>query len=305
MRNSARDVWDVVKKTAVNWYDSEPWRQSAILAYFSIFSVPAFLLIVIVIVGYFYGEEAVSQQLSARIADTIGEESARMVELMVADAADTGSSRWAMLVGIGLLIFGSTTVFYHLQLSLNRIWGVVPHPEKAFLKYLKDRLLSFCLVLVIGFLLLLSMLVNSILALLSDWIISHWQEARIPLMIVSNYGVTLAITTVLFAFMFKFLPDAVIRWRSVWIGSLLTAVLFLLGQYGLRIYFRNYDPVSAYGAAGALLLIIIWVSYVALIVLFGAEFTKQWATKFGHGITPKKSATLHEGRKDKYHVGME
>ncbi len=305
VKQMAMDLWEVVKKTAIHWDKSGPWRQSAILAYYSIFSLPALLLIIIVIVGYFFGEEAVAQQLSVRIADTIGKESARMVEVMVANAADTGSSRWAMAIGVGLLLFGATTVFYHLQLSLNRIWGVVPKPKQAFLKYVKDRLFSFGLVLAIGFLLLLSMLVNSLLAILGDWISAHWSGASMPLMVIANYGISLVVMTTLFALMFKFLPDAIIRWRSVWIGALITALLFSLGQYGLRIYFSTSDPASVYGAAGALMLILIWVSYVALILLFGAEFTRQWANKFGHGIKPKKNASLIDDTKGKTPAPME
>ncbi len=305
IKKTAVTLWHVFRDTYLRWNEANPWRQSAILAYYSIFSLPALLLIVIVVVGYFFGEEAVSQQLSHRIADTMGRDTARMVEAMVASAADTGSSKWAIIAGVGFLLFGATTVFYHLQLSLNRIWGVVPKPKQAFLKYVKDRLLSFGLILAIGFLLLVSMLLNSLVAAFSDWIKTHFEELRRPLMFISHYGFSLVITTTLFALMFKFLPDAIIRWRSVWIGSLLTALLFALGQFGIRVYFSNYDPASAYGAAGALILILIWVSYVAMIVLFGAEFTRQWANKFGHGIRPKKSAVLHEDMEERYPVAME
>ena len=302
------DLWDVFRNTFNRWNDANPWRQSAILAYYSIFSLPPLLLIVIAVVGYFFGEEAISRQLSERISQWMGKDSARMIEGMVASAADTGSSTWAMALGVGFLLFGATTVFFHLQLSLNRIWGVVPKPKKAFLKYLKDRLLSFGLVLVIGFLLLISMLANSLLAILSDWIKAYWEGIQLPFLVATNYTLSLVLTTALFALMFKYLPDAIIRWRSVLVGALLTALLFALGQFGLRIYFVNFDPASAYGAAGAMILFLTWVSYVAMIVLFGAEFTRQWALKFGHGIRPKGSAILYEdldGSEDKYSVDTE
>ena len=305
LKTIAIKLWEVFRDTAIRWNESGPWRQSAILAYYAIFSLPALLLIVIVMVGYFFGEDAVSQQLSVRIADMIGEETAKSVEFMVANAAETGSSRLAMLIGIGLLLFGATSIFYHLQLSLNRIWGVVPKPRQAFLKYLKDRLLSFGLVLVIGFLLLLSMIINSVVAALSDWINNHWQETSKLLPILSNYGLALVVTTTLFALMFKFLPDAIIRWRSVGVGALLTALLFASGQYGLSIYFSNYDPSSLYGSAGAIILIMIWASYVAMIILFGAEFTRQFANKFGHGIRPRGSAILYEDMENRYPAAME
>ncbi len=305
LKTSAIKLWEVFRDTAIHWNESGPWRQSAILSYYAIFSLPALLLIVIVMVGYFFGEEAVSEQLSGRIADMVGSDTAKAVEAMVASAADTGSSRLAMVAGVGLLLFGATTFFYHLQLSLNRIWGVVPKPKQAFLKYLKDRLLSFGLVLAISFLLLMSMVINTVVAALSDWIMTYWQETGRLLPILSNYGLALVVISTLFALMFKFLPDAVIRWRSVWIGAILTAILFTLGQYGLRVYFINYDPASLYGSAGAIILIMIWVSYVAMIILFGAEFTRQFANKFGHGIRARKNAILYEDLEDKYPAAME
>ncbi len=288
------DVWEVVKKSAIHWNESGPWRQSAILAYYSIFSLPALLLIIIVMAGYFFGEEAVSRELSVQISGMLGKETARAVEGMIASAADTGSSTIAVLVGIGLLLFGSTTVFYHLQLSLNRIWGVMPKPKQAFMKYVKDRLLSFGLILIIGFLLLMSLVITSLLAILGDWLKSHWPVFSSPLLSLSQYAISLLVTTTLFATMFKILPDAIIRWRSVVIGAFITAVLFAIGQWGLSIYFSTSDPASVYGAAGAIILILIWTSYVAMILLFGAEFTRQWANKFGHGIKPKGNALLIE-----------
>lgn len=298
----AADLWHVIRNTAINWNESDPWRQSAILAYYSIFSLPALLLIIIVIAGYFFGEEAVSRELSAQIATLIGNDTARAVENMVASAAQIGSSTTAMLVGIGFLLFGSTSVFYHLQLSLNRIWGVVPRPKQAFLKYLKDRLLSFGLVLAIGFLLMLSLIVTTLLAIFGDWIRQYWPEIILPMLNLSSYLLSLLITTTLFALMFKILPDAIIRWRSVWVGALLTAILFSLGQFGLSVYFRISEPASVYGTAGAIILILIWASYVAMILLFGAEFTRQWAKKFGHGIKPKENVRLMEDDSESYQI---
>lgn len=287
-----KDLWEVVKNTAIHWNESGPWRQSAILAYYSIFSLPALLLIIIVMAGYFFGEDAVSRELSTQISDMIGKETARTVEVMVANAAETGSSTLAMLMGIGFLLFGATTVFYHLQVSLNRIWGVMPKPKQALLKYLKDRLLSFGLVLIIGFLLLMSLMITTLLAILGDWLTEYWPQITSPLVAIANRSVALIVPATLFALMFKILPDAIIRWRSVWIGAIITAVLFAIGQWGLSVYFNQTDPASVYGAAGAIILILIWVSYVAMILLFGAEFTRQWANKFGHGIKPKGSAVL-------------
>ena len=294
------NLWEVIKNTAIRWDEANPWRQSAIIAYYSIFSLPALLLIIIVMTGFFYGEAAVSNQLSEQIEDLVGKDAAKAVETMVANAADPGSSRIAFIAGVGFLIFGATTVFYQLQLSLNRIWGVVPKPKKAFLKYLKDRLFSFGLILALGFLMLMSLVVNSLLSMLGDWLKTQWPDTISSVMHFSNYLISLFVITVMFALMFKILPDAIIRWRSVWVGAFITALLFGLGQFGLSIYFNYTDPGSVYGAAGSIILLLVWISYVAMILLFGAEFTRQWALKFGHGIRPKESAELIESGKNAF-----
>lgn len=287
-----KDLWEVFKDTGKRWDANNPWRQSAIIAYYSIFSMPALLLIIIVMVGYFFGEEAVSNQLSGQIEEAVGRDAAEIVETMVANAADPGASRVAFWIGLGFLLFGATTVFYQLQISLNRIWGVLPKPKKAMVKYLKDRLFSFGLVLIIGFLLLMTLLLNSFISIMGDWIKENLPDVLSKTIVIANFLLPLVIITVLFAMMFKILPDAIIRWRSVWVGAFLTALLFTLGQYGLSIYFRYAEPGSVYGAAGSIILLLIWISYVVMIVLFGAEFTRQWAIRFGHGITPKQSAEM-------------
>ncbi len=300
IKKTLTDLWQVFKNTAIRWNAAGPWRQSAILAYYSIFSLPALLLIIIVMAGYFFGEAAVAREMSEQIGDMIGKETARAIEATIANAAETGSSALAMLMGVGFLLFGATTVFYHLQVSLNRIWGVVPKPKRAFIKYLIDRLLSFSLILIIGFLMMISLVITSLLAALSDWITHHWPEVTLPLINLINYLISIVVIGTLFALMFKILPDAIIRWRSVIVGGLLTALLFSLGQYGLSLYFQMSDPASAYGAAGAIILLMIWVSYVAMILLFGAEFTRQWANQFGHGIKPKSNAELIDDQKQTF-----
>jgi membrane protein len=292
------DFLIVLKKTAIRWDQANPWRQSAILAYYSIFSLPALILIMVMIAGWFLGEESVSNKVNEQVAELLGEDVAEMVDSMVTNVAETGTSLTTFLIGLGFLLFGATTVFYQLQLSLNLIWGVVPKPKKAFLKYLKDRLFSFGLVLSLGFLMLVSLLLNSIISLLGDWLQSFWPNMTPSFLLLSNYALNLTIITILFALMFKILPDAVIRWRSVGVGAFLTSLLFALGQFGLSMYFSIADPASLYGAAASIILILIWTSYVAMIILFGAEFTKQWALKFGHGIQAKESAELIDTDKD-------
>lgn len=297
-----KDLWLVFRDAGKRWSDNNPWRQSAIIAYYSIFSMPALLLIVIFMAGYFFGEDAVSNQLSQQIEDAIGQDAANVVETMVANAADPGTSRIAFWAGLGFLIFSATTVFYQLQISLDRIWGVIPRPKKAMLKYMKDRLFSFILIVFIGLLLLATLLMNSIISIAADWIRANISERVASLVIIANFLLPILIMTVLFALMFKILPDAIIRWRSVWVGSVLTAFLFALGQWGLSIYFRYAEPGSLYGAAGSIILLLIWVTYVVMIILYGAEFTRQWAIKFGFGIQPKQSAEMIDRNLDHYPV---
>jgi membrane protein len=292
LKSRLKNFWEVLKKAGIRWDEINPWRQSAIISFYSIFSLPALLLIIIVMTGYFFGEEAVSNQLSDQIEGWVGEEAANIIETMVANAADPGSSTIAFIAGIGFLIFGATTVFYQLQISLNLVWGVVPKPKRAMIKYLRDRLFSFGLILAIGFLMLITFLINSIVSAMSDWIQAQLPEEIFILITITRFLIPLLVITIMFALMYKILPDAIIRWKSVWVGAFLTAILFTLGQWGLSVYFRLADPGSAYGAAGSVIIILLWISYVAMILLYGAVFTREWAIKFGHGIRPKESAEL-------------
>jgi membrane protein len=284
--------WHVLKNAGMRWSETNPWRQSAIISYFAIFSMPALIMITIFIAGYFLGEKPVSDEIYGSIASALGKDAADYISSMVERVAQTGTDTYAFIFGLGILLFTATTVFYHLQISLNRIWGVVPKPKKALLKYIKDRVFSFGLVVSIGFLLLLSLILNSLLTMLGGLIARYWPDIIAGFMAAAGFLANLGIITVLFALMFKILPDAIIRWKSVWVGAFLTAVLFIIGQFGIALYFRLADPASLYGAAASAILLLIWVSYVAMIVLFGAEFTRQWAKEFGHGIKVKESAEL-------------
>jgi membrane protein len=292
------DLWDVIKKTFTRWNDADPFRQSAIIAFYAIFSLPALLVILITIAGYLFGEDAVRGNISQEIAGMLGSDAANMIELMVANAVESDASTLMMIVGIGILIFGATTVFFQLQKSLNRIWGVVPKPDKAFMKYLRDRLFSFGLILAIGFLMMISLVITSMLTAFSGLIQQYVPEFLMVIFHIVNVLVSLLVIATLFALMFKILPDAKIRWKSVWVGASVTAVLFEIGKYALGIYFSEADPASMYGAAGSIILILLWISYVCMILFFGAEFTKQWAVKFGHGIVPKEGAELVEDNLD-------
>jgi membrane protein len=289
-----KKVWEVLKTSAIRWNDADPFRQAAIISFYAILSLPALLVVIISIAGYFFGDEAVSGNLSNEISDMIGTDAAEMIETLVANASQAESSTIGIIIGVAVIIFGATTVFFQLQKSLNRIWGLIPKPGGAIKKFIVDRLFSFGLILVIGFLLLISLVLSSMMAILSDWLQTFLPSYLFILINILNYLISLIVIATLFAMMFKMLPDAKIQWRSVIVGGILTAFLFEIGKFGLSIYFGTAEPESVYGAAGSIILILIWISYVSMILFFGAEFTRTWAVKFGHGVRPKDNAILIE-----------
>lgn len=292
-----RDLGYLIKKTYNSWNAKDPFRQSAVIAYYAIFSLPALLAIIIAIAGFAFGEKAVSGQVSNQISSALSPDTAEQVETMIASATERKSSIWATVLGVGILIFGATGVFVQLQKSLNIIWEVKIDPKKeSMMALLRKRVFSFGLIISIGFLLLVSLVITSMLSAMADWI-----RERIPdfLMIVFhglNFLVSFGVITCLFALMYRILPDAKIQWRQVWIGSAVTALLFVIGKFALGLYFAKADPGGAYGAAGSIVLILLWVSYSSMIVFFGAEFTKVYADFYQGGAPPDENAVKVPGQ---------
>jgi membrane protein len=234
----------------------------------------------------------VQAEISTQIGAAIGDETASQLEKIIAKASERKNSIIATILGILTLIFGSTGVFAQLQTSLNRIWEVKVTAKKKWLKTIKDRLFSFGLVISIGFLLLVSLLLSAALASFGEWIKARLPDIMLALLWLLNFLVSFSIITVLFALMYKILPDAKIRWRDVWVGAMVTTLLFIFGKFALGVYFAKAEPGSVYGAAGSIVLIMLWVSYSCMIVFFGAEFTRQFTLHYGHEIVPAKDAEL-------------
>jgi membrane protein len=296
-RFKLKDFWQIIKTTAKEWYDADPFRESAIIAYYAIFSLPALLVIVISLAGFAFGEEAVRGEVSAQISGILGTDSAKQVEDMIAKAGETKSSVWAAILGIATLIFGATGVFAQMQKSLNIIWEVKADPnQKEFLKLLRDRIFSFGLILSIGFLLLISLVITSLLNILSEWLRSRLPEIILYIFFIVEFLISFGFITVLFALMYKILPDVKIRWKYVWIGAIVTSLLFVIGKFLLGLYFGIANPASTYGAASSIVLILLWVSYSCMIVFFGAEFTRQYTTKQGGKIIPTEVAVREPDR---------
>lgn len=291
MKIRFKDFVSLFKQSGKSWWIKDPFRQSAIISYYSIFSLPALLTIVIAVAGLVFGRDAVSGHIYDQISGTIGVDTAEQVEAIVAQASRKEDSIAATIIGIVTLIIGATTVFAQFQKSLNIIWDVEADPKKSGLTaMLKTRIFSFGLIVSIGFLLLVSLVITSVISALSEWVKERFPDSILVIFQILNFIVSFAIITVLFALMFRFLPDARIRWRYVWIGSAITAFLFSIGKSLLGLYFGKAEPGSVYGAAGSIVLILLWVSYSSMIVFFGAEFTRAYSDRFGHGVIPKPNA---------------
>jgi membrane protein len=293
-----REFWQLLRETYNEWIEREPFNNSIIIAYYTIFSLPGLLVIIINLAGYFFGYEAVEHKLASQIQGLVGGDAAKDVQDIVAKASASKDSTIATILGVATMLFGATGVFYQVQQILNKIWEVKPKPKQMLLKLVRDRVFSFGLILVIGFLLLVSLVLSAGLSAVSDWVAAHLSESLIVIFKVADILLSTGVIMLLFAAIYKFLPDAKIRWREVWIGALVTAILFSIAKFALGLYFGKSDPASTYGAAGSVILIMLWVSYSGIILLFGAEFTQVYARRSGHRVRPVEGAVSTAGEDD-------
>src|SRR5690554_2799330 len=281
-----QDLPSLIVDTYKAWDASNPFRLSAVVAYYAVLSMPGLLVIIINLVGSVWGVEIVQGKLTDEISSALGRDAAESIQTMMIETQNENKSTMATILGIATLIFGATGVFYHLQLSLNQIWQVGSENSMTFLKMLWSRARSFAFILAMDFLLLISFLITAAISVLTDYIQSLFPDLIVYIAFVMDFIVSVGIITVLFAMIFKFLPDAKIRWKTVWIGAVITSVLFVLGKFLLGLYFGEANPGSTYGAAGTIVLILLWVSYSCLILFFGAQFTWVYAEHYGLGIQP-------------------
>ena len=288
-----KGVLDYFKRTFQEFLNDDCMTQAASIAYATVFSLPPLLLLVIAIAGMVFGRAAVQHQIQEQIQGLIGSGAAGQVEIMVKSAGQNHSgSILGAALGILFLVFGATGALTALQNALNNTWHVKPNPRVGGIKaFLGKRILSFGMILVIGFLLLVSLALSASLAAFGGWVAQFMPKfVSTTLLHIAGDGISLAVVAVLFAAMFKFLPDAQIAWREVWVGALITAILFTAGKTLIGLYLGRSGAASAYGAAGSLMLIVLWLYYASIIVLFGAEFTKVWAWAHGREIRPDPGA---------------
>ncbi len=288
-------------KTALKeWWAKDPFKESAVIAYYAIFSLPGLLVVIVSVAGYFFGQEAVNGQIASQITSTMGVETAKQIQDIIAKGTESKNSLWATIIGVATILVGATGVFAQFQKSINFIWEVKADESKSgILSLLKTRLFSFGLIIAIAFILIVSLVISAVLSSLGTWITNHFSESLLIVLQIINFILSLSIISVLFALMFKFFPDAKIKWRHVWIGSMVTSVLFEIGKSALGLYFGTADPGSGYGAAGSIILILLWVSYVTMIVFYGAEFTHAYAELKDGKIPPDKHAVKQEVPKAK------
>lgn len=290
MISNIKFFWEVLKETFSEWNSSSASKDSASLAYYAIFSIPGLLIIIIWIAGNFFGEEAIRGEISNQISGLMGNDVAKSIEGMIAGALIDKQNIFMKIIGIGSLVFGSTTLFFQLQHTLNTLWDVEAAPKKALVKFLLDRANSLGMILILGFLLMITMILSSMISLFNNWITDYFGLETFMLVEFVNFAIGFGVVMLLFALMFKVLPDVKISWKPVWRGALLTTILFTLGKFLLSLYFGNFKPTSTFGAAGTVILIMMWINYSCMLVFFGAEFTKVYTYKKGYKIILSKHA---------------
>jgi membrane protein len=284
-----KTAFALTKDSAKAWSEDKASRLAAALSYYTIFSIAPLLVLAIAVAGLVFGREAASNQLFGEIRGLVGDQGAQAIQTMVQSVNQKGGSLVATIVGIVTLLLGASGAFGQLQDALNTIWQVQPKPGLGIWGFLRARFLSFSMVLVIGFMLLVTLVVSAGLSALG-----HYLEGILPVpaavMQLLNFAISFGVTTLLFTLIYKVLPDVTVRWRDVWIGGLVTALLFSIGRYLIGLYLGRGSVSSAYGAAGSLVIILLWIYYSAQILFFGAEFTKVFANRFGSHIKPSPYA---------------
>ena len=285
-----KTTFSVLKQTVSEWSEDKAPMLGAALAYYTVFSLAPLLIISIAIAGFVLGDEAAKGQVFEQMRGLLGDQGGRAMQDMVQSAGSkTSTGVIATITGIVTLLFGASGVFGQLQTSLNIIWGVEPKPGRGIKGVVKDRFLSFGFILVVCFLLLVSLLLSAAITFVAKWVGGIAVGTEVLAQVV-NIVLSLGIITVLFGLIFKFLPDAKIAWKDVWFGAFFTAALFTIGKFGLGLYLGSSSVGSSFGAAGSLIVLLLWVYYSAQILFFGAELTQVYANRFGSHVRPADDA---------------
>jgi membrane protein len=293
--------YDTIRYLAVEpfkeWREDKASRLAAALSYYTILSLPPLLIISLAIAGRFYSRQVAQDQLLSQAQALVGQTASQAIDQILQNASDPTLSSIAAIVSFALLLFGASGVFSELQESMNAIWEVESKPGRGLMGTIKDRFFSFVLVLGVGFLFLVFLVLSSILPGLNETM-SGIGSGLLSAARILNFVISLGVITVLFALIFKFVPDVEISWSDVWLGAFVTAVLFNVGKWGIGLYLGRSATTSAYGAAGSLVVLLLWIYYSAQILFLGAEFTQVYAHRFGDHILPDQDAVALDGPHD-------
>lgn len=285
-------IISLLKDSFSEFIEDNCMKLAAALSYYTIFSLAPLLLLVISIVSIFFGKEAFEGELYAQISGLVGSQASLQVQEIVKNAALTNKSSTAAVIGAITLAIGATAVFAEIQDSINYIWSIKSKPKKSWLQYLKNRLLSFSVIITLGFLMIVSLGVNAMVDVLSSRLERYFSEGSVILFSVVNVALVLAIITALFTVIFKILPDGKVRWKECLVGAGFTAVLFAIGKFAISFYLGQSDLGATYGASASIVILLTWIYYSSIILYFGAEFTKVYARSDGTAIEPNDHAVL-------------
>ena len=285
-----RKVWGLLKDAGNGFINDKVVKLSGALAYFTVFSIGPMLIVIIYFADIFYRRQVIEGTIHRQLSDFVGPVAATQIQEIIRNASLSGDTNITAIIGFITLFIGATGVFSEIQDSINTIWNLKPKPKKGWLKMIINRLISFSIVISLGFILLVSLLINGLIEALMGRLEQMFPDAKVALVYAANLFITFLVTTTLFAIIFKVLPDAIIKWKDVFIGAVVTAVLFMIGKFGITFYIGQSKIGSAYGAAGSMVVILLWVYYSSIILYFGAEFTKAYAARFGKRIYPNHYA---------------
>lgn len=290
MLHSIKQAFQFIKRVVVDFGDDKAMKFSASLSYYTIFSIAPFLAIIISFGSFFLGREAIQGELYPQINELVGNEAALQIQQMITNIHLSKNSFFATVVSFIVLIVGATGIFSEIQDSINHIWGLKSKPKRGWLKMLVNRLISFSLIISLGFLLMVSLFLNTVVEVLSKQLIRFLPGNGVYVVTILNNCLMFILLSLLFGIIFKVLPDARIKWKNVMVGAVATAILFMFGKFCIGFYLGHSNLGSLYGTAGSIIIVMLWVYYSAVILYFGAEFTKVYAKLYGGEIVPNDYA---------------
>ena len=303
MKITIKGQWEILKNSFHGFSDDRILKLSAALAYYTVFSLGPLLIVIIFLCSFFFGREAIEGTIYGQIQGFVGHDAALQLQQIIKSATIGGKTKIAAIIGIITLVIGATSMFAEMQESINMIWGLKPKPKSAWWLLIKNRLLSFGVIGSLGFLLLVSLGISGLIEALSNRLRNHFTDVTIILFYIINLIINFGVISILFAVIFKVLPDAKIKWKDIMAGAIATAVLFMIGKFAISFYISKSNVGSTYGTAGSLVVLLVWIYYSSIILYFGAEFTKAYAIKYGSEITPNeytviaKTVEVEQGKK--------